>query len=103
MKPTTQYNEIRSGRDSVDQTRLRGAAAPKTDYTFQAASLAQFGGRCKGTKESFRSISGAYFKEEAGHAFALEAGLFALIATIAALPIASSISALIHLVRAISL
>lgn len=99
MKPTIQFNET-SRRDSCDRDSRKGSALPKTDYSFQAASVANDGGRCFGShRPSFRSISQDYFKNEARHSFAREAALFTVIVVIAAVPIISSVNAFFHLVR----
>ena len=98
MKPTIQFNE-KSSRDRSDRASRKGSAFPKTDYSFQAAAVAN-GGRCFGTRRpSFRSISQDYFKNEAPHSFASEAALFTVIVMTAAVPILNSVSALLHLVR----
>ena len=100
MKPTIQFNE-KSHRDFSDRESCQGSALPKTDYSFQAASVANGGGRCFGSRRpSFRSISQDYFKNEAPHSFAGEAALFTVIVMTAAVPIVNSVSALLHLVRA---
>jgi hypothetical protein len=98
MKPTIQFNE-KSRRDSSDRSS-RQSSFPKTDYSFQAASVAKGGGRCFGShRTSFRTISQDYFKNEARWSFASEAALFSIIVMTAALPILSSASALVYLVR----
>jgi hypothetical protein len=100
MKPAIQFNE-KSRRDFEDRESRPGFALPKTDYSFQAASLAN-GGRCFGScRPSFRAISQDYFKNEAPRSFAGEAALFSVIVLTAALPILSSASALVHLVRSL--
>jgi hypothetical protein len=97
MKPTTQFNE--KSRDLSDRESRRGSTVSKTDYSFQAASVAN-GGRCFGSRRpSFRTISQDYFKNEAPQSFAGEAALFAVIVMTAAVPILNSVSALLHLVR----
>ncbi len=99
MKPTIQFNE-KSRRDFSDRESRQGSALPKTDYSFQAASVANGGGRCFGScRPSFRAISQDYFKNEARRSFAGEAALFSVIVVTAALPILNSVSALVHLVR----
>ena len=98
MKPTIQFNE--KSRASSDRESRRGSTVPKTDYSFQAASAANGGGRCFGSRRpSFRSISQDYFKKEAPHSFAGEAALFSVIVMTAAVPIINSVGALMHLVR----
>ena len=88
MKPTIQSN-----------TR-RGPRLPKTDYAFQASSLANTGGRCFGSpRPSFRAISKDYFKNEARHDFLAEASFFAAIVLTAAVPIVSGAYALAQFIR----
>lgn len=98
MKPTIQFHET-SRRDFTDRAFRKGSALPRTDYSFQAASVGNDGGRCFGSRPSFRSISQDYFKNEARHSFAREAALFTVIVVIAAVPIISSVNAFFHLVR----
>jgi hypothetical protein len=99
MKPTIQFHET-SRRDFCDRGSRKGSASPKADYSFQAGSVANGGGRCFGSSHpSFRSISQDYFKNEARHSFAGEAALFSVIVMTAAVPIISSVHALFQLVR----
>jgi hypothetical protein len=101
MKPTIQFNE-KSRRNFSDRESRNGSAHPQTDYSFQAASVANGGSCCFGScRPSFRAISQDYFKNEARRSFASEAALFSVIVMTAALPILSSASALVHLVRSI--
>ena len=89
MKPTIQSN-----------TR-RGPRLPKTDYSYQASSVACRGGRCFGSpRPSFRAISQDYFKNEARQSFATEAALFSVIVMTAAVSLISSVAGMVHLVRA---
>jgi len=97
MKPTVQFNE-KSRRDLSDRESRIGSVLPQTDYTFQAASMTS-GGHCFGARRPFRAISQDYFKNEEPRSFASEATLFVVIVMTAALPIISSASALMHLVR----
>jgi hypothetical protein len=99
MKPTIQFNET-SRRSRSDRELRKGSALAKTDYSFQAASVANGGGRCVGVcRPSFRAISQEYFKNEAPRSFASEAALFVVIVMTAAVPIFNSVNALAHLVR----
>jgi hypothetical protein len=99
MKPTTQFDE-KSSRDPSDRESRRGSGFPKTDYSFHAASAANGGGSCFGSRRpSFRSISQNYFKNEAPYSFASEAAFFTVIVLTAAVPIISSVNALFHMVR----
>ena len=98
MKPTIQFNE-KSRPDLNDRELRQGSPLPKTDYSFQAASVTN-GGRCFGApRPSFRAISQEYFKNEEPRSFAGEAALFVVIVLTAALPMISSASALLHLVH----
>jgi len=100
MKPAIQFNQ-KSRRDCEGHKSCQGSALPKTDYSFQAGSIAD-GGRCFGTcRTSFRAISQDYFRIEAPRSFVSEAALFSVIVLTAALPILSSASALVHLVRSL--
>jgi hypothetical protein len=99
MKPTIQFNE-KSRRDLCDRDSRRGSALPKTDYSFQSASVANGGGRRFDSRQpSFRSISQDYFKYEAPPTFVGEVALFSVIVMTAAVPIMASVGAIIHLVR----
>ncbi len=99
MKPTVQFNE-KSRRDLSDRESRKGSLFPPTDYSFQAPSASNGGGRCFDSRQpSFRAISQEYFKYEEPRSFAREAALFVVIVMTAALPIINSASALVHLVR----
>lgn len=99
MKPTVQFNE-KSRRDLSDRESRKGSLLPQTDYSFQASSVTNGGGRCfDARRPSFRAISQGYFKNEEPRSFAGEAALFVVIVVTAALPIINSASALAHLVR----
>ena len=77
-----------------------GLRLPKTDYCYQAPSVASMGGRCLGSRRpSIRAISQDYFKNEARQNFAREAALFCVIVITAAVPVINSVSAVAHLVR----
>ena len=99
MKPTVQFDE--TSRCDLDSRELRkGATFPKTDFSFQAASATNGGGRCFGAcRPSFCDISQDYFKNEAGRSFASEAALFVVMAMTVAPAFLISLTALAHLVR----
>ena len=94
MKPTLQFTEIRSRRDSVEILR-KSSLSPKTDYGFRPNSLHDFSGRGGKPLPSFRGISAQYFEKEARHHFATEAAFFALIAMTVAVPLFGVVRALI--------
>ena len=101
MKPTIQFN-AKSRPDASDREMRKGSALPKTDYSFQAASVANGGSLCFGScRPSFRAISQDYFENEARRSFASEAACFSVIVMTCALPILNSASALVHLVRSL--
>ena len=92
MKPTFQFAETRA---------RRGARFPKTDYAFRP-SMHDFGGRSRGEGgPSFRRISAAYFDKEARSHFATEAGFFALIVAMVAVPVAKAMGGLFVFIQAV--
>ena len=98
MKPTIQFNQ-KSGDRSERESR-HGFSFPKTDYSFQAVSIAKAGSRCFGScQPSFRTISRDYFEHEAPRSFASEAFLFSVMVMTAAMPIFNSASELAQLMR----
>lgn len=73
---------------------------PKTDFSYQAASLSDIGSRCIGPRRpSIRAISQNYFNHEAGNHFITEALFFGVMVVTAALPIISTVRALMQLSR----
>jgi hypothetical protein len=92
MKPTLQI-------ENLNQRGSRGF--PKTDYSYQCATLSDFDNCCGKGSVSFRAISGDYFKSEARQDFVSEAVFFSLIILTSAIPIISSVHALADFVRAI--
>jgi hypothetical protein len=102
MKPTIQFH-AKSRGDFRERESRKGSALPKTDYSFQVASVANGSSRCFGScRSSFRAISQEYFENEAPRSFASEAALFVVIVMTAALPIVNSMTALAHLVRSVA-
>jgi len=97
MKPTIQFNE-KSGDCSEREVRAR-VALPKTDYSYQTASMPN-AGRCFGScRSSFLAISRDYFENEARRSFAEEAVLFSVMVMTAVVPILNSMSELAALAR----
>ena len=77
---------------------------PKTDYNYNADTLAGLNSRCAkrvATAHSFREISEDYFKNEEPRSYVSEAALFAVIVMTVAVALASNVNALHHFVRAI--
>jgi len=101
MKPTLQFNE-KSRRDSSERDSRGLSALPKTDCHYHSASVASMGGRCFGShRQSFRSISQDYFKDEARQNYVGEAILFGVIVLSAALPLLDNARALVEMVRSL--
>jgi hypothetical protein len=104
MKPT--LTTIDNSRRHIAETRVRRASRmfPKTDYSYHAATITDFRGRCArstANARSFRKISENYFKGEAPQNFAGEAAFFAVIVMTAALPLVNNAQALAHFIRVI--
>jgi hypothetical protein len=76
---------------------------PFVEYQYQASKLENVTSRCSKLSNSFRDISRDYFDNEANYDFLSNAAIFAALITSALLPIVTSASATIHLVRALSL
>jgi hypothetical protein len=91
MKPTIQFS------------KRRGLRMPKTDCSYQVASMPSRGGRSYGSRHaSIRAVSHDYFKNEARSMFATEAAFFSVIVITAAVPLINTALALVHLVRSIA-
>ena len=88
MKPTIQFNE------------RHGLRMPKTDQSYQVASMPSRGGRHLASRHvSIRAISHDYFKNEARSMFATEAAFFSVIVMTAAVPLIYTAIEMVHLVR----
>jgi hypothetical protein len=91
MKPTIQFNE------------RHGLRMPKTDQSYQVASMPSRGGSGHGSRHaSIRAISHDYFKNEARSMFATEAAFFSVIVITAAVPLIYTAMAVVQLVRSIA-
>ena len=98
MKPSSQIPLIsRSG----EARPSKGSSLPKTDFFFQASSIDFSGGRNGKGKPSFRGISANYFNYEAPSNFAVEAGMFAVILLMAAVPVIEGVRGLAQFVYGI--
>ena len=101
MKPTIQYPENAVTRATIERELPISRRAP-IDYAYQAGSLTSLNDRCFGSRNSsFRMISEDYFKTEAPHIFAGEAGFFAVIVLTAAVPLLNGAQVLLHFVRSL--
>jgi hypothetical protein len=79
-----------------------GRAFPLTDCQYHSATMPRFNGGCARRELlSFRNISGAYFRDEAPGEFRTEMIAFSAIIVTAAVPIISSMHALVNLLRSI--
>lgn len=88
MKPTIQFNQ------------RHGLRMPKTDQSYQVASMPSRGGRSFGSRHaSIRAVSHDYFKNEARSMFATEAAFFSVIVITAAVPLIYTAMAVVQLVR----
>jgi hypothetical protein len=76
---------------------------PFVEYQYRASSLEDLTGRCAKISNSFRDISRDYFDTEENKDFLSNAAIFAALIASALIPIATSASEMIHLVRALPL
>jgi hypothetical protein len=90
MKPTTLTNK--------DARKF-----PFVDYHYQTSSLENLTGRCAKLSNSFRDISRDYFDTEDNHDFLSNAAIFVALIASALVPIVSSASAVVELVRTLPL
>jgi hypothetical protein len=97
MKPTPNIcNRRKSGTLAVSTSRV----FPKTDFNYQATTLANLDGRCADfCKSSFRAANQDYFANEAPRHFAHEAGLFFMVVMTVALPLLNASAAVLGLIR----
>jgi hypothetical protein len=92
MKPNS-HLENRTARDDA-------SSFPLIHSYYQIAAMPNFHGGCA-RHESFRNISGEYFRNEARNEFQLEMTAFVAIIVTAAIPILSNLYALADFLRAI--
>jgi hypothetical protein len=94
MKPNSERNEDRRGRNSRRRT---GSRFPGTDCNFQVFSLDRYyGGSTGSSQPSFLNISREYFRSEARRNLLAEVAFFLAIAAIFAVTFISGASAIIH-------
>ena len=80
----------------------RGRSFPLTDFSYHVAAMPRFHGDCaRRAFPSFCEISRPYFRKEARAEFRQEFAAFAAIVATTAVPLLSSMQALVHLVLAI--
>jgi hypothetical protein len=100
FKPMKPILQIRNRRDSIALAVPGSRTFPKTDFNYQATTLAEISGRglhC--CRFSFRAISQDYFAKEAPQHFAHEAVLFFVIMMAVALPLLNASIAVLELIR----
>jgi hypothetical protein len=97
MKPTP---DIRNRCDSITLAVPTSRVFPKTDFNYQASTLADLDIQCGGCcRSSFRAISQDYFANEAPQHFAHEAMLFFIMMMTVALPLLNASAAVLELIR----
>jgi hypothetical protein len=97
MKPTL---DIRNRCDLIKPAVPTSRVFPKTDFNYQAITLADLDGPGAGCcKSSFRAISQDYFANEAPRHFAHEVALFFMMTMTIALPLLDASAAVLELVR----
>jgi hypothetical protein len=92
MKPYSQLENRNAHNDA--------SSFPLIHSNYHIAAVPTFRGGCA-RFESFRNISGEYFRNEARNEFQLEMTAFAAIIVTAAIPILSNLHALADFLRAI--
>jgi len=102
MKPTFQFDELKMRGDAIAHGFGHASVLPKTDYSFQTASMPNLGGACcRSSRPSFRAISEEYFKDEARHSFVSEAAVFGVIAVTVIVPLIATANAVLQLIRSV--
>jgi hypothetical protein len=92
--------DIRNRCDSITLAVPTSRVFPKTDFNYQATTLADLDGLCAGCcRSSFRAISQDYFANEAPQHFAHEAVLFFMMMMTVALPLLNASIAVLELIR----
>ena len=88
---------------SLPNTKPNGRKFPLVDYHYQAPMLNGSSARCLQTSESLRDITRDYFDAEANREFISEAVVFTALIGMAIMPIATGISAVLHLLNVLPL
>lgn len=97
MKPTL---EIRNRCDSIQLAAPTRRVFPKTDFNYQATTLADLDDGCAGyCRSSFHAISQDYFADEAPQHLAQEAVLFFIMMITVALPLLNASIAILELIH----
>ena len=88
---------------SLPNTQPNARKFPLVDYHYQAPMLNGSSARCLQTSESLRDITRDYFDAEAQREFLSEAAVFTALIGMAIVPIATGISAVLHLLNVLPL
>jgi hypothetical protein len=88
---------------SLPNTKLNGRKFPLVDYHYQAPMLNGSSARCVQTSKSLRDITRDYFDAEANREFLCEGAVFTALIGMAIMPIATGISAVLHLLNVLPL
>jgi hypothetical protein len=97
MKPTL---GVHNQCDSISVGMAASQIFPKTDFNYQASTLADVDGRCGGCcRSSFRAISQDYFAHEGPQHFAYEAVLFFILIMTVTFPLLNASAAVLELLR----
>jgi hypothetical protein len=84
-------------------TNQKARQFPLVDYSYHAATLEKFNGRCLKAPKSFRDTTRAYFDIEANRDFLSEAALFATLIVTVAVPIVACAQAVFQLCQTLPL
>ena len=84
-------------KPTIHSNQRHGLRMPKTDCNYQVGSMPSRGRHSR--RASIRAVSNDYFKNEARSLFVTEAAFFSVIVMTAAVPLISTATALVHLVR----
>ena len=88
---------------SLPNTQPNARKFPLIDCHYQAPMLNGSSARCLQTSESLRDITRDYFDAEANREFISEAVVFTALIGMAIMPIATGISAVLHLLNVLPL
>ena len=92
--------DIRNRCDSIMLAVPASRVSLKTDFNYQASTLAGLDGRCGDCcRSSFRAISRDYFANEVPQHCAHEAMLFFIMMMTVALPLLNASAAVLELIR----
>jgi len=88
---------------SLPITKPNGRKFPLVDYHYQGPMLNGSSAPCLQTSKSLRDITRDYFDAEANREFLSEAAVFTALIGMAIMPIATGISAVLHLLNVLPL